>query len=124
MEMYLQESLFDVECMSYCREVAQDKVRNEANFDNDAVVKSEGGVAGPRKVYTLEEVDDKIRNLTRPPPMCDESYFRDVCGLHNKSTNPHRLQVKNTSRSPACTDYLVRGMGGLDSNTPTAKMQT
>jgi hypothetical protein len=66
-------------------------MRDEADFENDIVVKSEGGVAGPRKVYTLEEVDKKIRNLTRPPSMHDEVYFRDDCGLHNKGTNPHFL---------------------------------
>jgi hypothetical protein len=92
--MYSQESLFDVECMSHRGEVAQDEVRDEADFDNDAVVKSEGGAAGPRKVYTMEEVDDKIHNLTKPPSMRDEAYFCDVCGLYNRGTNPHRLQVK------------------------------
>ena len=64
-------------------------MHNEADFDNDVVVKLEGGVVGPCMVYTLEEVDDKIRNLSRPPSMYDEAYFRDVCSLHNKSTNPH-----------------------------------
>lgn len=69
-------------------------MRDETDFDNDIVVKSEGGVVGPYKMYTLEEVDEKICNLIRLSLMCDEAYFCDVYGLYYKEANPHQLQVK------------------------------
>jgi hypothetical protein len=90
MESYLPESLFEPE--NYRGE--EDDVHKDCEFENDVVVKLEGVGGKPRKIYTLEELDDKIRNYARPPPIRDEAYFHKVCSLHNKGTNPHRLQVK------------------------------
>jgi hypothetical protein len=90
MESYAPESLFEAE--NYCGE--EDDVREDCEFENDVVVKLEEVGGGPQKIYTLEELDDKIRNCARPPPMRDAAYFHKVCSLHNKGTNPHRLQVK------------------------------
>jgi hypothetical protein len=90
MESYPLESLFEPE--NYCGE--EDNVYKDCEFENDVVMKLEGVGGGPRKIYTLEELDDKIRNCARPPPMRDEASFHNVCSLHNKGTNPHRLQVK------------------------------
>jgi hypothetical protein len=95
MDPYPAESMFGAEC-AFERGVdaREDDARDDGDFEHHAHVKSEVVVGGPRKVFTVEELDEKIRNLTRPPPMRDEAYFRDVCGLHNNNTNPHRLQVK------------------------------
>jgi hypothetical protein len=86
-ESYPPKSLFELE--NYCSE--EDDVREDYEFENDVVVKLEGEGGRPQKIYTLEELDDKIRNCARPPPMRDEAYFHKVCSLHNKGTNPRRL---------------------------------
>ena len=98
-------------------------MHNEADFDNNTIVKSEGGAARPCKVYTLEEVDVKIRNLTGLPPMRDKAYFHDACSLHNMGTNPHCLQVKEYIPLSNLHGLFARGIGGPDSNTLTARMQ-
>jgi hypothetical protein len=44
------------------------------------------------KDFTLEEVNERIRNLVQPPPPRNLEYFRNVYRLSATGMNPHKLQ--------------------------------
>jgi hypothetical protein len=112
MDPYPTESLFGAEYASDRGiDAREDDARDDGNFKHHAHVKSEVVLGGSHKVYTLEELDEKIRNLTRLPPMRDEAYFHDVCGLHNNGTNLHRLQVKKNVSLSSLLDMFGKGRG-------------
>jgi hypothetical protein len=45
------------------------------------------------KAWMLEEVQDRIRRLAKPPPARDSNYFKNVCGLNGIGDNPHDSKV-------------------------------
>jgi hypothetical protein len=42
---------------------------------------------------SLSEVEDRITNLPKPPPLRDLNHFKNIVGLQSGGTNPHRIQV-------------------------------
>lgn len=48
----------------------------------------------PRKLddLSLDEILTRIKNLAKPPPPRDFSYFKDICCLPSVGTNAHKLQ--------------------------------
>jgi hypothetical protein len=72
-----------------------DGVQKNVHLSNVSVpVKIEGRSNRRKKEFTLEEVNDRIRNLVQPPLPRNLHYFKNVYGLSATGMNPHKLQER------------------------------
>jgi hypothetical protein len=76
-------------------DAAPEGVQKNATISSSSIpAKVEGRPSRREKEFTLEEVNDQIRNLVQPPPPRNLEYFRNVCRLSAMGMNPHKLQER------------------------------
>jgi hypothetical protein len=91
-------------------DAAPEGVQKNATISSSSIpAKVEGRPSRREKDFTLEEVNERIRNLVQPPPPRNLEYFRNVCGLSAMGVNPHKLHERKDIPSDGLRTMFGKG---------------